>query len=51
MMKLADNVSGHVKTRNQVLVHPIQHLLPWQQHPKIWAKKEAKTHEKCHFYH
>ena len=46
-MKLADNVSGHVKTRNQVLVHPIQPPLPWQQHPKIWAKKKKqKTNEK-----
>ena len=45
-MKLADSVSGHVKTRNQVLVHPIQPPLPWQQHAKIWAKKEAKKHIK-----
>ena len=43
LMKPADSVSGHVKTRNQVLVHPIQPPLPWQQHPKIWAKKEAKN--------
>ena len=50
-MKLADSVSGHVKTRNQMLVHLIQPPLLWQQHPKIWAKKEAKTHEKRHFYH
>ena len=42
-MKLADSASGHVKTRNQVLVHPIQPPLPWQQHPKFWAKKEAKN--------
>ena len=42
-MKLADSVNGHVKIRNQVLVHPIQTALPWQQHPKIWAKKEAKN--------
>ena len=42
-MKLADSVSGHVKTRNQVLVHLIQTPLPWQQHPKILAKKEAKV--------
>ena len=43
LMKLSDSVSGHVKTRNQVLVHPIQPPLPWQQHPKIWAEKEAKN--------
>ena len=42
LMKLADSGSGHVKTRNQVLVHSIQPPLPWQQHPKIWAKKQAK---------
>ena len=41
-MKLTDSVSGHVKTRNQVLVHLIQPPLPWQQRPKILAKKEAK---------
>ena len=41
-MKLADSVSGHVKTRNQVLVHLIQPPLPWQQHQKIWGKKEEK---------
>ena len=44
--ELAHNVRGHEKTRNQVLVHPIQPPLPWQQHPKTWAKKGAKTHEK-----
>ena len=42
-MKLANSVIGHVKTTNQVLVHPIQPPLLWQQHPKIWAKKEAKN--------
>ena len=42
LMKLADSVSGHVKTRNQVLVHPIHPSLPWQQHQKIWAKKSKK---------
>ena len=42
-MKLADSVSGHVKTRNQVLVHSIQPPLAWQQHPKIWAKKTSKN--------
>ena len=41
-MKLADSVSGHVKTRNQVPVHLIQPPLTWQQHPKILAKKQAK---------
>ena len=41
-MKLADSVRGHVKTINQVLVHLIQPPLPCQQHPKIWAKREAK---------
>ena len=45
-MTLADSVSGHEKTRNQVLVHPIQTALPWQQHPKSWATKEAKKHMK-----
>ena len=44
-MKLAYSVSGHVKTRNQVLFHPIQPPLPWQQHPKILAKKKQKTHK------
>ena len=42
LMKLADSGSGHVKTRNQVLVHSIQPPLPWQQHPKIWAKNKQK---------
>ena len=48
-MKLADSVSGHVKTRNQVLIHSIQPRLPWQQHPKIWAKKQAKMTRKMTF--
>ena len=48
-MKLADSVSGHLKTRNQVLVHQIQPTLPWQQHPKIWAIKEAKNTRKMTF--
>ena len=42
LMKLADSVSGHIKPRNQVLVHLIQTPLPWQQNPKIWAENEAK---------
>ena len=49
-MKLADSVSGHVKTNNQVLVHSIQHPLPWQQHLKIWTKKEAKMTRKWTFF-
>ena len=51
-MKLADSGSGHVKTGNQVLVHPIQPPLPWQQHPKIFGQKKNKKHMKNDiFYH
>ena len=48
-MKLAGSVSGIVKTRNQVLNHVIELPLPWQQHPKISTKKEAKMTWKMTF--
>ena len=41
-MKLADSVSGHVKTRNSVLVHSVQPPLPWQA-SKDLGKKTSKN--------
>ena len=44
LMKFFYSVSGHVKTRNQVLVYSIQPL-------KIWAKKkQINTRENLQFY-
>ena len=42
-MKLADSGSGLVKTRNQVLVHSIQPLLPLATASKDLGKKTSKN--------